>query len=92
MMEPGAATGPATDVSPDERARTLWFRAVLAGLVVLILGFTAILIRNSYFPCVPAEGSLLQPPLADCAVALSPWIGLAAAGLVLAGLGFLRIR
>lgn len=92
MTEAGAATGRVSDVSGEERARTLWFRTVLAGLVLLVLGFTAILIRNAYYPCAPAEGSLLQPPLADCAVALSPWIGLAAAGLVIAGVGFLRVR
>ncbi len=80
------------DLSPQERARTLWFRAVLVGLVLLVVGFTAILVRNSFYPCVPTEGSLLQPPLADCALALSPWIELTAAGVVIAGLGYLRVR
>lgn len=92
MAETGAATVPGPDASPEERARTLWFRAVLVGVVLLVVGFTAILIRNSFYPCVPTGGSLLQPPLADCAVALSPWIVVAAAGLGIAGLGYLRVR
>ncbi len=84
-----AAVPPAEDAAG--RARERWFRVVLAGLVVLVAGFTATLVANAFYPCEPAAGSVLQPPLADCAVALSPWIGVAVVGLVLAALGYRRI-
>lgn len=86
----GATPPPAVD--PANRSRERWFRMVLLGLVVLVLGFTALLMANFFYPCEPAAGSIVQPPLADCAVFLSPWIGVAAAGIVIAGLGYMRVR
>lgn len=91
-----AATGSAdtTQASAEDaagRARERWFRIVLLGLVVLVAGFTATLVANAFYPCEPAAGSVVQPPLADCAVALSPWIGIAVAGLVIAVAGYLRV-
>lgn len=83
-----AMTPPVADA--QERSRERWVRVVLLGLIVLVLGFTATLTANFFYPCVPAAGSLVQPPLADCAVFLSPWIGLAVAGLVILGVGYLR--
>ncbi len=73
------------------RGRERWFRVVLLGLLLLVLGFTATLVTNTFYPCVPAAGSTVQPPLGDCAVALSPWLGLAAAGLIVAVAGYLRV-
>ena len=84
-----AATPPAEEA--EGRVRERWFRAVLLGLLVLVAGFTAILVANAFYPCEPAAGSLVQPPLADCAVALSPWIGLAIAGLAIAVAGYLKV-
>ena len=77
---------------PAAARRETWFRVVLLGLVILVLGFTAVLLGQAAYPCVPAAGSTVEPPLADCAVALSPWIGLAALGFLLALLGYLRVR
>lgn len=73
------------------RVRERAFQLVLLGLVVLVIGFTATLVSNAVHPCEPAAGSVVQPPLADCAVALSPWIGVALAGLVLALFGYRRV-
>ncbi len=73
------------------RARELAFRIVLVGLVLLVLGFTATLVANAFFPCEPTAGSTIQPPIADCAVALSPWLGIAVVGLLVAVVGYLRV-
>ncbi len=90
---PGTAPASAAPAPPDAAARRRGtaFRAVLLGLVVLVLGFTAVLIANAFYPCEPAAGSAVQPPLADCAVALSPWIGVAVVGLLIAVVGYLRV-
>lgn len=89
-----SGTAPATPSAEDAavRARSRSFRIVLLGLVVLVLGFTAILVANAFYPCEPAVGSVVQPPLADCAVSLSPWIGVSVVGLGLAVAGYLRVR
>ncbi len=73
------------------RARERAFQLVLLGLVVLVVGFTATLVANAFFPCEPAAGSSVQPPIADCAVALSPWLGVALVGLILALLAYRRV-
>ncbi len=86
------ATSPASAPDATERSRDRWFRAVLLGLIVLVLGFTGILMANFFYPCEPAAGSVVQPPLVDCAAFLSPWIAVALVGLLLAGLGYLRVR
>jgi len=89
-------SGEAAPVTPPptvaEAARERSFRLVLIGLVVLIVGFTAAAFANGMYPCVPAAGSSVEPPLTDCAVSLSPWAGLALVGLVLAVLGYRRAR
>ena len=92
MAEPTSPTAPGPGASSEDAPRERWFRIVLLGLVVLVLGFTATLMANFFYPCVPAAGPDVQPPLADCAVFLSPWLGILAAGLVLAGIGYLRVR
>lgn len=81
---------PGETAASQARART--FSVVLLGLLVLVAGFTATLVSNSFYPCVPAAGTAVQPPLLDCAVFLSPWLGLALVGLVLALLGYIRLR
>lgn len=68
------------------------FRLVLLGLVLLVVGFTALLVSNDLYPCVPAAGSSLTPPLGDCAIFLSPWAGVALVGLALAAVGYRRAR
>ncbi len=91
MADASSPQVPSPATTPQERARQLWFRVVLLGLVILVLGFTATLMANFFYPCVPATGSDVQPPLADCAVFLSPWLGVAVAGLVLAVAGYLKV-
>ncbi len=91
MATTGAAAVPEPAADATGRSREIWFRAVLLGLFVLVLGFTAALMANSFYPCEPASGSVVQPPLADCAVFLSPWIGLVAVGIVIAVIGYLRV-
>lgn len=93
MATPEAPGIAPTNASADgaARARERWFRIVLVGLVVLVAGFTAILVSNAFYPCVPAAGSAVQPPLADCAVSLSPWAALAVLGLLLAVVGYRRV-
>ena len=90
MTAPMASTSgaPAPDAADATRERS--FRLVLLGLVLLILGFTAGAFANGLYPCAPASGSAIEPPLADCAVSLSPWAGVAALGLALAVLGYRR--
>ena len=92
-MATSGASEPAPPAPTDGAAlrRDRAFRIVLLGLLLLVLGFTATLVSNAFYPCEPAAGSTVQPPLADCAVALSPWLGLAVVGLVLAIAGYLRI-
>lgn len=88
-------TAPETPRSPapsPEAVRERTFRLVLIGLLLLVLGFTALLIANGLYPCVPAGGSAVEPPLADCAVSLSPWAGVAVVGLALAAVGYRRAR
>ncbi len=93
MAEPGgSATGPEMAApAPPDHSRNLAFRIALAGLILLVLGFTGTLVANAFYPCEPAAGSIVQPPLADCAVSLSPWIGIALAGLLVAVAGYLRV-
>ncbi len=93
MGAPETGTAPLTPPAADAaaRRRETAFRIVLLGLVLLVAGFTAILVVNALYPCEPAAGSAVQPPLADCAVALSPWIGVAIAGLLVAVAGYLRV-
>ncbi len=79
-------TPPSTDAA---RERTI--RLVLVGLVLLVVGFTALLVSNDLYPCVPAGGSALAPPLSDCAVFLSPWAAVALVGLALAAVGYRRV-
>ena len=86
-----SAPAPAAAPVAAGRSRERAFRLVLAGLVVGVIGFTAILVANSAYPCAPAAGSTTQPPLADCATYLSPWVGLTIVGLVLAVIGYLRV-
>ncbi len=90
-----AANAPTTAPPSAEdlaaRARQRWFQVVLVGLVLLVAGFTATLVSNAFYPCVPAAGSHIQPPLGDCAVALSPWLGLALVGLLVAVVGYRRV-
>lgn len=84
---------PAPPVSEDRasRARELAFRIVLVGLALLVLGFTATLVANAFYPCEPAAGSTVQPPIAECAVALSPWLTIAVLGLIVAVVGYFRV-
>lgn len=91
-VDAGRATAPPAPEDRAARARELAFRIVLVGLILLVLGFTATLVGNAFYPCEPATGSTAQPPLADCAVALSPWLALAAVGLLAAVVGYLRVR
>lgn len=91
MADAGSPAVAPPAVRSENRSRERWFRIVLLGLVVLVLGFTATLMANFFYPCVPAADSVVQPPLVDCALFLSPWIGVAAAGLVIAGIGYLRV-
>ena len=90
MAAPGVPSGsPAPD--PAAHSRETAFRIVLLGLVLLVAGFTLTLVSNAFYPCVPSAGSVVQPPLAACAVALSPWLGVAGVGLLLALLGYHRV-
>ncbi len=89
---PGAAeTAPIPSTQAD-RTQDRAFRIVLVGLLLLVVGFTATLVSNAFYPCEPPAGSTVQPPISDCALALSPWLGLAAVGLVVAIVGYLRVR
>ena len=88
MAGPGASTGTA---SAAEALRERGFRLALLGLVVLVLGFTATLMANFFYPCEPAAGSVVQPPLAECAAFLSPWLAVALAGLILAAVAYRRV-
>lgn len=88
-MNEGAAQ-PTTAAETPEAARERPFRLVLLGLVLLVLGFTAAAFTNGLYPCVPAAGSAIEPPLTDCAVALSPWVGVALVGVALALIGYRR--
>jgi len=92
MADAGVPT-PAPGAAPPaaNAARERAFRLVLLGLLLLVAGFTATLVANAFYPCEPATGSAIQPPLADCAVSLSPWIGIAFAGLLVAIAGYLRV-
>ena len=87
--EPVALSPSPTEPADPARERT--FRWVFGGLVILIVGFTAAAFTNGLYPCVPAAGSSAEPPLTDCAVALSPWIGVALVGLVLAIVAYRRV-
>ncbi len=92
MATNDAASAPTTAVDATDAARERSFRLVLLGLVLLILGFTVGTFANGLYPCVPAAGSAIEPPLTDCAVSLSPWAGVAAVGLALALFGYRRAR
>ena len=80
------------NVGSSDAARERSFRLVLVGLVALIAGFTAGAFANGMYPCVPAAGSSIEPPLTDCAASLSPWAAVAIVGLVLALFGYRRVR
>jgi hypothetical protein len=92
MTSPDAAATVSPPVDAPNAARERSIRLVLVGLVLLIVGFTASAFANGMYPCVPAAGSSLEPPLAECAVSLSPWAGLALVGLALALVGYRRAR
>ncbi len=87
-----ASVTPPAPVPSADVAREKTFRLVLLGLVLLVVGFTALLVSNDLYPCVPVAGSSLEPPLTDCALFLSPWAGVALVGLALAAVGYLRAR
>jgi hypothetical protein len=91
MAATESATVPTPAADAAERSRERWFRVVLLGLLILVLGFTALLMANFFYPCEPAAGSVVQPPLGECVGFLSPWIGVVAAGIVIAGIGYLRV-
>jgi hypothetical protein len=91
MVATESAAVPAPPADAAERRRERWFRVVLLGLLVLVLGFTATLMANFFYPCEPAAGSIVQPPLAECALFLSPWLAVAAVGVIIAGIGYLRV-
>lgn len=86
-----AAPPPDAAETPDA-AREFWFRLVLLGLVLLVVGFTFGAITNGLYPCVPAAGSSVEPPLTECAVSLSPWVGVGVVGLALAVVGYRGAR
>jgi len=90
MSTPEAAASPTPTVLPADAARERSVRLVLYGLVVLVLGFTAVLLANGLYPCVPSAGSAIEPTLTDCAAALSPWGAVAFVGFVLALIGYRR--
>lgn len=77
--------------SPAAAVRERWTRLVFLGLLLLIVGFTAAAFANGLYPCVPGVGSTVEPPLADCAVSVSPWAAVAIVGLLLAGLAYRRV-
>ncbi len=94
MASRGSAPAPDEEpVAPPPRSGPVerWFTVVLLGLVLLIIGFTFAAFANGLYPCVPAAGSGVAPPLSECAVALSPWAGVALLGVVLAVVGYLRV-
>lgn len=84
-------TTPAPPSTPDDvdADRERSFRLVLIGLVVLIAGFTAALLANGLYPCVPGASGI-EPPLSDCAISLSPWAGVGIVGLAIALVGYRR--
>lgn len=92
MTAPSESTPalPPADSRPSGQERST--RIVLIGLILLILGFTAAAFANGLYPCVPAAGSSIEPPLTDCGVSLSPWAGIAVVGLALALVGYRRAR
>lgn len=83
---------PAAEAGSTSRRRERWFLVVLLGLIVLIVGFTGTLLGQAAYPCVPPAGSGVEPPLPECAVALSPWVLVAIVGLLLAFAGYLRVH
>ncbi len=92
MANPAAAqTTPAPPADATVRRRERAYRLVLLGLLLLVLGFTATLVANAFYPCEPSAGSTVQPPIGDCAVALSPWLALAGIGLLLTVVAYLRV-
>lgn len=85
----------APSASPDrpgleDASRETWFHLVLLGLLVFIAGATAMLFASAAYPCAPAAGSIVEPPLSQCTVALSPYAAAALLGLVAAILGYVR--
>lgn len=84
------ASTPSTPAPDAARERTI--RLVLVGLVLLVVGFTALLVSNDLYPCVPASGSSVEPPLSDCALFVSPWAAVALVGLAIAAVGYRRAR
>lgn len=91
-MAPEAAAPSPTPIAAADAARERSMRLVLIGLAVLIVGFTLGAFANGMYPCVPAAGSSIEPPLTDCAVSLSPWAALGLVGLALAVVGYRRAR
>lgn len=91
IESPETASPAPSAAESGNRRRELAFRIVLVGLVVLVVGFTATLVANAFYPCEPAAGSSVQPPIGDCAVSLTPWLGIAVLGLLIAVVGYLRV-
>ncbi len=91
MSAPDTTPAPSPAAVEAGLSRDRSFQLVLIGLIILIAGFTAALLANGLYPCVPAAGSDFEPPLADCAIALSPWAGVAVIGLALALVGYRRV-
>ncbi len=87
--EPEAAT---SAMRAAEALRERWFLVVLVGLLVAIAGFTVAALQNSLYPCEPAAGSTAVPPLMDCAVALAPSGTVFVLGILLAAVGYAKVR
>jgi heme/copper-type cytochrome/quinol oxidase subunit 2 len=85
---PRVSSGPADAAT---KSRDLWSRIVFVGMVLFIIGFIAVLMAQSVYPCTPAAGHAVEPPLTDCALFLSPWVVLAVFGLVLFAVAYLRV-
>lgn len=91
-MSAAQPTVAAPESPAAEAMRDRWYVVALVGLILAIAGSTAAALQNSLYPCEPATGSSVAPPLADCAVALAPGGTVFLAGLVLAAAGYLKVR
>ena len=66
-------------------------RAGLGGLFLLVGATTVALFVSAFPPCVPETAGATTPPLAECAVAVGPWVALAVLGLLLAAVAYRRV-